>query len=183
MKFPLNASQTIAALAIGGVLLGGAFALGKMNNGSSTPAAPQVAADDKPKDGKPEDKPAPPAKPAPAVAARAELCKGCLRVVELHTEERTSKTSGVGVVGGAVIGGLIGNQIGGGNGKKIATVGGAVAGGYAGNEIEKRRNAHKVWVVQLTDEQGRKRSHEQASNPNLQEGDVVELRDGQLQRR
>lgn len=41
-----------------------------------------------------------------------------------------------GTATGAVIGGLIGNQIGGGNGKKLATVGGAVAGGAAGRTIQ-----------------------------------------------
>jgi uncharacterized protein YcfJ len=38
---------------------------------------------------------------------------------------------------GAVLGGLIGNQFGGGNGKTLTTVGGAVAGGYAGNQVQK----------------------------------------------
>ncbi|KPB98980.1 Outer membrane protein [Pseudomonas amygdali pv. lachrymans] len=42
----------------------------------------------------------------------------------------------VGSVIGAVAGGLLGNQIGGGNGKKIATVAGAVGGGYAGNKVQ-----------------------------------------------
>lgn len=37
---------------------------------------------------------------------------------------------------GAVAGGLLGNQVGGGNGKKIATVAGAAAGGYAGNTVQ-----------------------------------------------
>jgi uncharacterized protein YcfJ len=38
---------------------------------------------------------------------------------------------------GAVVGGLLGNQFGGGSGKTLATVGGAVAGGYAGNQVQK----------------------------------------------
>jgi uncharacterized protein YcfJ len=38
---------------------------------------------------------------------------------------------------GAVAGGLIGSQIGGGKGKTLATVGGAAAGGYAGNQVQK----------------------------------------------
>ena len=42
----------------------------------------------------------------------------------------------VGSVIGAVAGGLLGNQIGGGNCKKIATVAGAVGGGYAGNKVQ-----------------------------------------------
>jgi uncharacterized protein YcfJ len=37
---------------------------------------------------------------------------------------------------GAVVGGLLGNRIGGGSGKALATVAGAGAGGYAGNKIE-----------------------------------------------
>lgn len=37
---------------------------------------------------------------------------------------------------GAVAGGLLGNTIGGGKGKTVATVGGAAAGGYAGNQVQ-----------------------------------------------
>ncbi len=38
---------------------------------------------------------------------------------------------------GAVVGGLLGNQVGGGSGKKLATIAGAAAGGYAGNQVQK----------------------------------------------
>ena len=41
-----------------------------------------------------------------------------------------------GTVIGALAGGLLGNQIGGGTGKKVATVAGAAAGGYAGNKVQ-----------------------------------------------
>ena len=44
----------------------------------------------------------------------------------------------VGIGTGALIGGLIGNQIGGGNGKKLATVAGVIGGGMIGNEIANR---------------------------------------------
>ncbi len=37
---------------------------------------------------------------------------------------------------GAVVGGVIGNQVGSGDTKKVATVGGAVVGGIAGHEIQ-----------------------------------------------
>ncbi|MDM4768255.1 glycine zipper 2TM domain-containing protein [Pelomonas sp. SE-A7] len=174
MKFPLNASQTIAATAIAACLLGGAFALGKMNNGKDGAEAGREAVEaTTPKSGQTLAK----------ADSKPILCKGCWQVASVHTEERAGKGSGVGAVGGAVVGALIGNQIGGGNGKKIATVGGAMAGGYAGNEIEKDRNARKVWIVKLDDGQGHLRNHEQASNPNLQVGDSVELRDGLLVRR
>ena len=38
---------------------------------------------------------------------------------------------------GAVAGGVIGHQIGGGTGRTLATVAGAAAGGYAGNQVQK----------------------------------------------
>ncbi len=44
-----------------------------------------------------------------------------------------------GTAAGAVIGGLLGNQIGSGNGRKLATVGGAVAGGAIGRNVQGNR--------------------------------------------
>lgn len=58
------------------------------------------------------------------------------------------KGSGVGVVAGAVLGGLVGNQMGKGTGNTVMTVGGAVAGGYAGNEVEK--NVKKQTLYKTT---------------------------------
>jgi uncharacterized protein YcfJ len=49
-----------------------------------------------------------------------------------------SKPNYVAIGTGAVIGGLIGNQVGGGNGKKVATLAGIIGGGYVGNEIANR---------------------------------------------
>lgn len=47
---------------------------------------------------------------------------------------------GLGTVGGAIIGGAVGSQIGDGNGQKLATIGGAIAGGLIGREVEQRHN-------------------------------------------
>jgi len=49
-----------------------------------------------------------------------------------------AQNSPVGMGVGAVVGGLLGNQVGGGNGRTLATIAGAVGGGYVGNEIAKR---------------------------------------------
>ena len=51
-----------------------------------------------------------------------------------------SDMSPVGTGVGAVLGGVLGNQVGGGNGKKLATVAGVLLGGYAGNEVAHDRN-------------------------------------------
>lgn len=45
---------------------------------------------------------------------------------------------------GAVAGGLLGHQVGGGKGKTLATVGGAVAGGYVGNRVQKNAQDKKA---------------------------------------
>jgi uncharacterized protein YcfJ len=47
--------------------------------------------------------------------------------------------SPVGIGIGAAIGGLLGNQVGSGDGKTLATIAGAVGGGYVGNEIAKKQ--------------------------------------------
>ncbi|HSX87284.1 MAG TPA: glycine zipper 2TM domain-containing protein, partial [Pseudomonas sp.] len=51
---------------------------------------------------------------------------------------------------GAVVGGLLGNQVGGGNGKKIATVAGAVGGGYAGNKVQGTMQANDTYTTTET---------------------------------
>ncbi len=43
----------------------------------------------------------------------------------------------IGTVAGAVLGGVIGHQVGGGRGRDIATIAGAAGGGYAGNRVQK----------------------------------------------
>lgn len=48
---------------------------------------------------------------------------------------------------GAVAGGLLGHQVGGGNGKTLATVGGAVAGGYVGNRVQKHAQDEKTYYT------------------------------------
>lgn len=51
------------------------------------------------------------------------------------------KNSAVGIGIGAVVGGVLGNQFGSGDGKTLATIAGAVGGGYLGNEIAKKNAA------------------------------------------
>jgi uncharacterized protein YcfJ len=48
---------------------------------------------------------------------------------------------------GAVVGGIIGNQVGGGDGKKIATVAGAAGGGYAGSKIQKGMQERNTYTA------------------------------------
>jgi outer membrane lipoprotein SlyB len=106
-----------------------------------------------------------PAKPAvqqrPAVVAQAPApkavaCANCGTVEAVTPVQRQGQVNGVavgnttvglGTVAGGVIGGLLGNQVGGGNGKTAMTVLGAAGGAFAGNKIE--QNMKKVTVYQV----------------------------------
>ncbi|WP_205297675.1 glycine zipper 2TM domain-containing protein [Pantoea sp. Cy-639] len=60
----------------------------------------------------------------------------CKDVVVTHRAPVKDQHQIAGTVVGALAGGLLGNQIGSGNGRKLATVAGAVGGGYAGNKTQ-----------------------------------------------
>lgn len=51
---------------------------------------------------------------------------------------------------GAVVGGVLGHQIGGGRGRTAATVGGAALGGYAGNQIQENMQKSDTETTQQT---------------------------------
>jgi len=112
--------------------------------------------------------------------AAAAVCHGCGRVESVRAVQTAAKPSGVGVVGGAVVGGLLGNQIGGGTGRTLATVAGAVGGGYAGNEIEKRTRKTTTYEVRVRMEDGHIRSFPYNNVPPWHEGDHVRVVDGNL---
>lgn len=61
-----------------------------------------------------------------------------------HTAPPKDEHRVAGTAIGAVVGGLLGNQVGGGKGKTLATVAGAVGGGYAGNRIQANKQHGQV---------------------------------------
>ena len=61
-----------------------------------------------------------------------------------HTAPPKDQHQIAGTAIGAIAGGLLGNQVGGGKGKTLATVAGAVGGGYAGNRIEAHQQRGQV---------------------------------------
>lgn len=109
------------------------------------------------------------------LTAPAPLCERCGTIQSVHQETRKGEGGAVGIVGGAVVGGLLGNQIGKGNGRALATVGGAVAGGYAGNEVQKHATRKTVWVSQVRMRDGSLRRFEHGARPGWHAGQVVRL--------
>jgi len=109
--------------------------------------------------------PAHTAAPAPQRSATASVCATCGVVEAVTPVKHKGEGSGVGAVGGAVVGGLLGSAVGKGDGKKVATVLGAVGGGYAGNEIEKNQKATTVYQVRVRMDDGTTRTVTQATAP------------------
>ncbi|WP_437883548.1 glycine zipper 2TM domain-containing protein [Pseudomonas sp. LRF_L74] len=76
-----------------------------------------------------------------------EVCKD-VAVTRQRPVKDQYKIAGTAI--GALAGGLLGNQVGGGNGKKIATVAGAVGGGYAGNQVQGHMQANDTYTTTET---------------------------------
>lgn len=134
---------------------------------ASTPAAPLPA----PQVAQVAKKPA--AKPAPQ-------CTSCGRIEGIHPIKEQAQPSGLGMVAGAVIGGALGNQVGGGNGRKVATVAGMVGGGYAGNQIEKNTRGAVSYQVVVRMDNGGTRTVHYAQAPQWNVGDRVRVENGQI---
>ncbi len=61
----------------------------------------------------------------------------------------TNTSPGLGTVAGVVVGGLLGNQVGKGNGRAAATVAGAVGGGLVGNNLEQNNRSAGPGLYQI----------------------------------
>ena len=107
-------------------------------------------------------------------------CAECGVVESTREVAVKGEGSGIGAVGGAVVGGLLGNQVGGGRGKDVATVIGAVGGVVAGNEIEKRVKTTNAYEVTVRLDDGSTRVVREASAPTWRAGDHVKLVDGAI---
>ncbi|MEO6352372.1 MAG: glycine zipper 2TM domain-containing protein [Burkholderiaceae bacterium] len=74
----------------------------------------------------------------PVQIAQAEPVRQYSQAPAYQQPAPVAQNSPVGIGLGAVVGGLLGSQVGGGNGRTLAAIAGAVGGGYVGNEIAKR---------------------------------------------
>lgn len=114
------------------------------------------------------------------VARAPAVCNDCGRVESVQAIQHAAPPSGLGIAAGAVVGGLLGNQVGGGNGRTLATVAGAVGGGYAGNEVEKRTRGTTTYEVRVRMENGTLRTFPQSGPDGWRAGDPVRVVNGAL---
>ena len=106
----------------------------------------------------------------PAKAQLKALCSNCSIVTGVRTEQHKGRSTGVGAVGGAAAGGVVGKKVG---DSTLSTIGGAVVGGLVGNEVERRVKRRTVWIVTTMSSDGHTRTTQLSSDPNLRSGDVV----------
>jgi len=103
-----------------------------------------------------------------AGAQAAPACASCGVVESVTTVQRQEQVQGIagtpvtlGTVAGGVVGGLLGNQVGGGSGKTLATVAGVAGGAYAGNQIEKNMKKYTAYQMHVRMNDGSLRTIEQ----------------------
>jgi outer membrane lipoprotein SlyB len=125
--------------------------------------------------------------PAPAAAtgisgAPRDMCQiNCGAVVAVNSYKVKGEDGTMGAIAGGVVGGLLGNQIGKGSGKTVATVAGVAGGAYAGNQIQKQSGSKKMVKVTVKFDNGQQRDYEfEGEHSPYPMGARVQLRDGQL---
>jgi outer membrane lipoprotein SlyB len=126
---------------------------------------------------------APAAAATSAASQSAPACTNCGTISAIREVDKKGEGTGLGAIGGAVIGGVLGNQIGRGKGKTIATVGGAAGGAYAGHQIEKSARSTKTWNVTVRMDDGSDRTIALGSAPALAVGDQVRVEGQNIIRR
>lgn len=110
---------------------------------------------------------------------------GVVQSIELVRQDVAGGSGGIGIgtIAGAVVGGIVGNQIGSGGANTAATVVGAAGGAYVGHELEKRNqqqaDAYR-FTIRLNN--GSYQTVTQSTNPDIRVGDRVQIDNGVLRR-
>lgn len=96
-----------------------------------------------------------------------------LRQVQIQADSRAGGLLGSG--GGAVIGGMLGNRIGGGSGRELATVAGAIGGSVIGTKVEESANRIAAWEIEIRKDTGQTIVVVQKADQAFQVGQRVRL--------
>ena len=94
-------------------------------------------------------------------------------VESIRSQTVENSNTAIGPIGGALVGGLLGNQIGSGRGRTAATVVGAAGGAYAGNRMTS--GSSLVWIIGVRYDDGSLATIQQSASPGLRIGDRVRV--------
>lgn len=112
--------------------------------------------------------------------AQPAYCSSCGTVEAISAIRQEGHGTGIGAVGGAVAGGLVGNQFGGGGGRTAMTILGVVGGGLAGNSVERHLRSTTAYSVRVRMESGKARYFTYHDAPPFQQGEHVQIQRGTL---
>lgn len=118
--------------------------------------------------------------PPPNTPAPPPVCRDCGVIESVEAIQQKGEGSGIGAVGGAILGGVLGHQVGEGSGKQLARIGGAVLGGFAGNEAERRARTVSHYQVTVRMDDGTRRVITEQNAPAWRSGDPVRVRNGEI---
>jgi outer membrane lipoprotein SlyB len=110
---------------------------------------------------------------------------GVVQSIELVRQDVAAAGGiGAGTIAGAVVGGILGHQVGSGTGNTAATVLGAAGGAYVGNQMEKNQATQQVNAYKLTIRlsNGTYQSLTQTSTEDIRVGDRVQIDNGVARR-
>jgi len=107
-------------------------------------------------------------------------CSNCGNVESVREIKQRAQGSGLGAAGGAVLGGLLGNQVGSGSGRTIATAAGAIGGAVVGNQVEGNMKATISYEIRVRLDDGTLRTFRQSNAPAWRSGDRVRIVKGKL---
>src|SRR5471030_3292456 len=134
--------------------------------------APQVAQQPVPVQQQPNYAQQQPAQPA--------YCSSCGTVEAISAVRHEVQGTGIGAVGGAVAGGLIGNQFGRGGCLTGMTILGALGGVLGGNAVEKHLRSTTYYSVRVHLESGKTRYFTYHQAPPFNQGQRVRIENGTL---
>lgn len=111
------------------------------------------------------------------------LCEQCGVVQSVRAVQNKGEASGLGAIAGGITGAVVGNRVGEGQGKTLATMVGVVGGAVAGNKIEENMKKTQGVSVTLLMDSGAARTLRLSTDPGVLPGDKVKVVNGALVRR
>ena len=144
--------------------------------GAAKPPAPQAPVARRPTSS--DRSYAPTGSTAPSLrAVRVRHASDMGTVESVRAVAQPAASTGIGTIGGSVIGGALGSRIGNGNGRAAMAALGAIGGGMLGHEVEQRINGARVYDVTLRMDNGALRTVRYERDPGLRVGERVRAGD------
>ena len=106
------------------------------------------------------------------------VCSNCGVIESITPVKEEGKGTALGAVAGGLAGLVVGNQVGGGNGKTIAKIAGAAGGAYLGNKVEKKVRGTTHYDIKVRLDNGTETTISQDNEPTLAVGASVQIVSG-----